>query len=530
MYNQVTKINAREQLISDAITALTVDRSNSYVIGEKNLDKILLHFKELFHSFLVKCESTKIDAFDEDLEKCKQNWNVHTENHINKKKASGLKVLYLSGPEPQNDINVFLKYGILINNIWAIESDKKIYESALQNLIDTGLHIKLHRGTLREFFEQTNHEFDIIYFDACSPIISPKNDPVATLKEIFSSKRLSPLSALITNFSEAKENYNWGKLLAPWFATRNDDELPRIDYKCKLEGNEKAYSIEKYGEYIDSYIDEYYDKFITHFIPTLAGEIIPLHQVISIPSVQRKYFLEDSKLVSLFNEIKNNTELGDNLKSFFKTISHFKLAINGYPLLNWVRLSKDVLDTNHSIVRFIDSKTQKISIEQSMYIGSLIKRYEESNYGFNTYTDEVCSPLFKEIIDKLNYFDREIRLTCDIPMKNLIIEFLFGIYGFPYIANTNKTYSYKYKAKKTLMYSNVFIFDQCRSLYDFIPSIEIFTEFFKSIPNQMIIRSGIDCIRRNHLYLNSNIFKWGLIEGVDEKFGWFELKERQLIE
>ena len=136
--------------------------------------------------------------------------------------------------------------------------------------------------------------------------------------------------------------------------------------------------------------------------------------------------------------------------------------------------------------------------------------------------------MFKAIIDNLDYFDREIRLTCDVPMKNLIIEFLFGIYGFPYIANTNKTFSYKYKAKDTLMYSNVF--DQCRSLYEYVPSIEVFTEFFKSIPNQMIIRSGIDCIGRNHRFLNSNIFKYSLIEGIDKKFGWFKLVDRKIIE
>lgn len=527
MYNQEIKNKSREKLISDAVFALTKDRKDSYVIGENNFDTILTHFKELYHSYFERFKPTIIDAINQELAKSIESWKIHLNNHIIEKKASALKVLYLAGPEPSNDIEVLLKYGVLVNNIWAIEFDKSTYESALQNLLDNGLHIKLHRGSLREFFEQTNHEFDIIYFDACSPIISPKNDPVATLNEIFSKKRLAPLSALITNFAEPKENYNWGKIMAPWFAAHYEGESPAVDYKCKLEGNEKALFIEEYCGYVEKFKHEYYDKFITHFIPALAGEIIPLHQVISIPSVQNKYFLENNQLIKLFNEIKNNKETAENWDSFFKTVSHFKLAVDAYPLLNWVRFSKDILlDNNHSIIRFIDNKTQKISIEQSMYIGTLIKSYEESNSGFNTYADKVCSPLFKEMIDNLDFFDRNLGLTCDIPMKNLIIEFLFGIYAFPYIANSNKTFSYKYTAKETCMYSNVFVFDQCRSLFDYIPSIEFFSDFFKILPNQMIIRSGIDCIRRSHMDLNNNIFKWGLIEQIDKKFGWFELKER----
>lgn len=528
MYNQESKIKARHKLITDAIDALTRDREDSYLVGNKNFNKILFHFRDLYIQFLD--DPSIVEELNEELDKSIKHWKVHSKNHIIEKKASSLKVLYLSGSEPSNDIEVFLQNGVLLNNIWAIESDRTIYESALKNLIDFGYHIKLHRGTLRDFFEQTNHEFDIIYFDACSPIISPNNDPVVTLKEIFSKKRLSPLSALITNFAEPKENYHWGNALAPWFATRHEDEMPSIDNSCELEDNKKTLFLEKYSDYIEKHKNEYYDKFITHFIPTLAGEIIPLHQVISMPSVQKQYFLENNSLIKLFNEIKSNKESEENWEIFFKTVSHFKLAVDAYPLLNWVRLSKELLNENHSIVRFIDSKTQKISVEQSMYIGSLIKRYEESYSGFNTYADKVCSPQFKEIIENIDYFDREKRLTCDIPMKNLIIEFLFGIYGFPYLANTNKAFSYKYKAKETWMYSNVFIFDQCRSLYDFIPSIEVFSIFFKSIPNQMLIRSGIDCIRRNHLHLNSNIFKWGFIEGIDKKFGWFKLNERKLIE
>lgn len=65
--------------------------------------------------------------------------------------ASELKVLYLSGPEPSNDIEILCNNGIILENIWAIESDKKIYKEALKSLIENKIHIKLHRGSLAEF-------------------------------------------------------------------------------------------------------------------------------------------------------------------------------------------------------------------------------------------------------------------------------------------------------------------------------------------------------------------------------------------
>jgi hypothetical protein len=79
------------------------------------------------------------------------------------------------------------------------------------------------------------------------------------------------------------------------------------------------------------------------------------------------------------------------------------------------------------------------------------------------------------------------------------------------------------------MYSNVFVFDQCRYLCDYVPSIDLFQEFFKDITKQVIIRGCIDCIHRNHSAFNSNLFLWGYIEGIEERFGRHWLPERTCL-
>lgn len=120
-----------------------------------------------------------------------------------------------------------------------------------------------------------------------------------------------------------------------------------------------------------------------------------------------------------------------------------------------------------------------------------------------------------------------MHLTCDIPMKNLYIELLIGLYGHPYIAHASKSISLKYKAKETWMYSDVFIFDQCRYLYDFLPTLDLWQSFFQNWAKQVIVRGCIDGIRRNHLHLNTELFKWGFIEGVyGNEFGQANLADR----
>jgi len=172
-------------------------------------------------------------------------------------------------------------------------------------------------------------------------------------------------------------------------------------------------------------------------------------------------------------------------------------------------------------------KRKKVSLEDALYIGSLIKRFEESRGGFKTFIEEICSPDLYQLLAELDFFDRDLRITCDIPMKNLLVELLYGLYGFPYLANTAQMLALKYKAKETTMFSNVFVFDQCRYLYDFLPTPDLWGSFFSNFSNQTIIRGCIDGIRRNHIGLNSALFKWGFIEGVYGQFGMSELNARE---
>ncbi|WP_345238702.1 hypothetical protein [Flavisolibacter ginsenosidimutans] len=527
MYNQEVKRQSRELLINNAIDALTVNRFDSFLVSKEKLDKITDHFKGLFFKILNSKHFDAMNQLNWLIHGEKTNWYNFYDSMCQSKDASALKVLYLSGPEPLNDIEMFLNKGISLANIWAIESDKNTYQQAVSALIEAELPVKIHRGTLTEFFELTNHQFDIIYYDACTPFISPTSSPFETLKQIFLNNRLTGLSALITNFAEPKTNLNWGETLACWYASATEFQSPPIDFKLGWDEITKSTSLKDYGDYINKHLHEYYDYFLTQFISCFASEIIPIWQVFALSSVQSNFFWQEQELFKLLSTIKSEAPPTETMKDFIAMVQHYKLAVSAYPLLNWTRLSEELLGSNHVVNTFLHSKRKKMALGDALYLGSLLKSFEEGNSGFNTFTREICSPRFRELLIELDFFDRHLHLTCDIPMKNLIVELFFGLYGFPYVANTEQCLSLKYKAKETWMFSNCFIFDQCRYLYDYIPSPDLFKTFFSEIHHQVILRGCIDLIHRKHLELNPNFFKWGFVEGIGEEFGAYHLRQRR---
>jgi len=525
-YRQDVKNEAREKLVKHAVQSLTDERDKSFLVSQEHFIKITDHFNEMFFQFLGNKNFEYINQYNWLFSSEKNNWLEFYKEKCKPKLASELKVLYLSGPEPYNDIEILCNNGIILENIWAIESDKKIYNEALKSLIENRIHIKLHRGSLAEFFELTNHEFDIVYFDACTPILSTQQSPLEIIKQLFVNKRLTGLSTFITNFAEPSDNYNWGDILATWFATKEFYEVPSVDDEFGMSPLEKSSSFHLYSSFINQHLDSYYDIFLTHFIPTIASEIIPMWQLSSLGSVQSNHLLNEQLLQKELKIIKSDKINTDNSDEILKEIPHYILSIDNYPLLNWVRLINNNLPKDHTLRQFINSTRKKMTMEDALYIGSLLKRFEEVDSGFKTFIHNICGESLKEIITKLDFFDRNMNLTCDIPMKNLLIELLLGIYGHPYIAHTGKTMGLKYKAKSTWMYSNVFVFDQCRYLYDFLPTLDLWESFFENISHQTIIRGCIDEIRRNHLHLNNSLFKWGFIEGIYGEFTHSTLSER----
>lgn len=524
IYTQKEKNEARNKLIIGAIERLTIKRRDSVLVGEKDTEKMIEHFIELINLYLKRQDLELPDDFCKDLKiKSKQIIN----SRYQEKDKMDLKVLYLSGPEPANDLKILLENGVRASNIWAIEGDNQTHRQALENLKENNYYIKIHKGSLKDFFELCPEQFDIIYYDACTPIFSNEYNPLLVLEKLFANRRLTELSVLITNFSEPNEKLweEWGKLLACWYTSRYE-ECPQSTHELFSDIDSRLIDIEGYSRFIAQRIPEYYSDFIRRFVSSLASEIVPFSKITTFKALNSKLF-KDNKFEDLLK--KKKVDKTTQPEDLLNIIPHYMLSPQSYPLLTWALLIQENLPLNHPINKFLLENKNRIF--NSILVCTHLKSFEEYYSGFNTFFKEIYSEQLLKVMNDIDFFDREIRLTLDIPMKNLIAELLIGQYSFPYISNSDQHYSVKYKAdgKNTWMYSDIFVFDQCRYLYDLLPSLELIENYFKNnIDEQIIMRCFIDGILRKHSSYNHNIFQYGFIESLyDEKYGYSILKERE---
>jgi len=138
------------------------------------------------------------------------------------------------------------------------------------------------------------------------------------------------------------------------------------------------------------------------------------------------------------------------------------------------------------------------------------------------------------ILRHFKWFDTEgqpwHRMFCDEPLPNLIADLLIGLYGYPYHVNLGKLLRFHYTAKVTPMYTDVFILDQARYLYDFQSSMSLF-KLNSSLANQLIIRICIDAIGRHGYCGYPDLFRGSALASINEAgFTIYDWPERKSIQ
>jgi hypothetical protein len=132
-------------------------------------------------------------------------------------------------------------------------------------------------------------------------------------------------------------------------------------------------------------------------------------------------------------------------------------------------------------------------------------------------------------LDTFQWFDQNARIFCDVPLPNLIADLLIGLYGYPYHNNTKKLLRVAYKAKKTVMFTDAFVLDQARYVYDLLPTLPFFETKF-SIQHQLALRVCMDAIHRHARFGCPDLF-WGcaLASMGEEGFTYWSPPKRENI-
>ena len=280
MYREPTKVKARNLLLRNAVEALTTRRASTRILNEERTREIALDAAVHFETFGKKTTRGAVQAATRGR---LDSWQPLIRSHQQPKRASDLRVLYLCGPSPENDLSVFLDCGIIPGNIWAIESKDSNFRSALKKTKEMGMGIKLHRGELAQFFRQVPTIFDIVYLDVCGRFMGGKPNTLAPLLDALTFQRLAPLSALITNYSEVKPDAinQYAALTAAYFMARYRS-VPNVLWETELDPAVLAYDGEPLRKFCAKNIEPFYSDFITRFTVDIARYIIPNCRALSV--------------------------------------------------------------------------------------------------------------------------------------------------------------------------------------------------------------------------------------------------------
>ncbi len=486
-----------------AINSLTTNRENSKILNAKYVERLWDHcYEEILYKHL------KLSKANESYLK---SWLDFSASIYSTKKTSELKIAYLCGPEPINDLSKMLNLGVSIENVWAFESDKEHFQSALENIQSTYPTLKVFNGKIDTFLEFSPLKFDIIYLDFTAPIFSDNQKPYKTIHAIFDQQALSELGILIVNSCFPDKDDCSKDFLKSYFKyqtwventiTSNDPE----EYHDGSYGE----SFEVHGIYEDDEILKYIDKnfwysysaFSTHYPSYYANMIQPIFRVLKNPVTRKRIFNNDKG------------ELNKSIGHFTSKEEYYEEPTE-YAFQNFLS-DLGGCKTNDSFLKYFQVSENQVSRSHAVDVMYLYKHSVYDNY------QNILSPTLQDAIPQImrNIPDSRgglMGLFCDIPMIHLWLELAINQYGYVHHSNVENHKRHCYTAKEREMCIDIFTYDQCRSLYDWLPMIEFYAHDLSITERQMITRICIDAIGKHRLYNFSELYYASALIGMGEK-------------
>ncbi|MFB0772844.1 class I SAM-dependent methyltransferase [Proteus cibi] len=511
MYNEEQKKIARKEVIHTAIEKLTVKRSDSTLCPKDYIRRVKSFYKN-------ESDDTRAFLVDKLSDSTIKRWEDFYSSIIHDKTASSLKIAYLSGPNPENDINEMTNLGILPENIWAFESDFKIYNEAVISALSSKFpFIKLIKSNIGDFFEVSPQKFDIIYLDFCGPLPSKKGGQktLKTITTILKHHALTPLGVLITNVSlpsktQNKEDHiNLATLTADYLYPKSFLETNDPKWNCMDGAISHGFDPDKWRSEVADNIENYYGQYITRLLIDTISVISPYENFVSSHSLFKYMF-----------------KLGDkqSIQKKIDSLYHFDCDYNGgdvitdatfYPIMwtfaaineNYNKNDKNYsqhIYTNSSYNKFCLSFLSQLSRDNDA--NSLIRNISTMHFLMGEGWGE--KDYYNESLIELSKFNwhKTLYPFCDLFLFHQVKEVLFRQLSVPYHVNTEQTQRWTYKAKDTQMYMDLFVLDECRYLYDWMPSFDMFYSGMQDVERQYSFRFILDAVAKHRMIYNNEFF------------------------
>lgn len=488
-YNQFLKCKDRHLAIKHAVEALTQFREESCCV-KRNYVRNIYDFLTLTEDdSAVKREAQKIN-----LSHIRQ-WESLHDSFISTRRPADLTVCYLSGPEPLNDYSEFVNLGILPQNIWALEIDKDTYSTAIGETIIKGYPApRVIRQNIEGFIEHTPKKFDILYLDACGCIPS-KQHVLRCVEKICEYQRIESPGVIISNISEPdeKDHAKYEKLIVNYLFFRK--------YADVTDTIENLQDKEQYKELLDQYDYDFkllYGEFISCILRDLPSVMIPMKRMI-----ENDYF----KQLLAENEATLKTYSTDQLFAMSKRSS--------IPQFVYFCEKTDLIQNDEKCKEFFNETVPFEVLLKACKIETLM-RNDLLKYPTNMMTSQ-------QLVD-----ERKIFQFLDKPHNNLFIDIAINQLTYPlhYVISQNTRYLYRAKIK--WMYTDVNIYDECRYIYEWMPSLNQLKIVHNDPSIQYIFRFALDgLVKQREAYNNEFFYQGAVVSGNrNDEFGIKKLNER----
>lgn len=510
-YMEPVKEAARHEALSHAVQLLTTYRSTRVCVRESYVREVRDHLAQRSNTFDASSASQLSSQRVAE-------WEEFHRAHVGRRTAGELAVCYLAGPYPSNDLDALVRLGINPHNIWAFESDAGTYEHALSTTRASRFpKLKLYKGSIENFFANTPKRFDLIYLDACGPIPSRGQQTLRMVATLLRHQRLASPGVLITNFaspdlSSPSQFDRYAHLVAHYLWPKGFLEgATTAGEPAAIEGPVfQGWQPKNFLDRVKADFGEYYGQYITRQIFDLATVIVPSLRMVN--SYWGEFSREDPKVVgelaarlttmseSEEDEIEPNGDALVESAEFPLVWSHAALqaeaATGAAPApANFEEFRKNWLG---ELAGLNPPKIGAMDAVRMLHVLRL--------------RHDLRANRFQTALDGFDYRRRMFQF-CDVPTETLSFDVVTRQLAYPVHYSVSSSRRLRYTAKATPMYLDVHLFDECRYLYEWLPTMDLLAEGYSDIEQQLAFRFALDGLNKNRRWYNDEYFEGSAIVG-----------------
>lgn len=504
-YDEPVKVLARNTALTAAVSILTRNRNSAPLVPREYVSNIK---NEIVTEGGDACRkeaqllSTKVI----------KRWEKFHDSILQKKSPSDLKVAFLCGPNPENDVNSLIDLGILEENIWAFENDNNTYEKAVLNSLASRFpFIKIYRGSIDDFLRCSKQRFDIIYLDFCGPIVSSKKSAHRVIASVLSQNAIAHNGVLISNVSfppKRVENEPQREMLSELACLYlfNKDNVD--GHNIREEGLEYSNWKTRYH----TQQEHIYSLFVTRLLMDIGLVCTPVERFFDAGSNGGPLFKFDERKLHESAELLTHIDIptsladGNGEQSGDIWIGDATLEDGKYAIVNAIR---GMLEPE-KVIANVSGEFRKFA---AAFVRGLSSTSDE-NFGMRIQcllyllsSDHACRN-FEFLVESTRrvveaHSSSQYHQFCDVVCRHQILELLFCQLTAPYHFNVSASKRWRYCAKETPMFMDMAVFDQCRYVYDWMPTLDMFSHGMNDKERQLSYRFALDGIRKHAFHYNS---------------------------